>query len=58
MAVLQWTWRSLIMGNETERDVADKYVETPIGSLADRKFVKNTTQGDDYNRLPSTSVMD
>eukprot|EP00986_Skeletonema_menzelii_P004917 scaffold1721_cov105-Skeletonema_menzelii.AAC.2 len=40
--------------SETGRDVAEDYVETPVGSLPEHKFEKYTVGGDAYNNLPAT----
>ena len=42
--------------SETGRDVAAEYVETPVGSLTDHKFVEHAAQGADYGALPATST--
>ena len=37
---------------ETGRDVAEQYIETPVGSLAPHKFVKLTEVNPDFAELP------
>ena len=38
--------------SETGRDVAEQYIETPVGSLAPHKFVKLTEVNSDFAELP------
>ena len=33
-------------GSETARDVAQQYIETPVGTLNNHKFIKNSSQGE------------
>ena len=40
--------------SETGRDVAADYVETPVGSMKDHKFIEHAAQGDDFNSLLPT----
>ena len=40
--------------SETARDVAQKYVQTPVGTFPNHKFVKHYAQGDDFESLPDT----
>ena len=42
--------------SETARDVADDYIETPVGSLPAHKFVTHSTHGTDFETLPETST--
>ena len=44
--------------SETSRDVAENYVETPIGSMPEHKFEKYTVGGAAYESLPDTSAED
>ena len=39
---------------ETSRDVAQNYVETPVGTLSNHNFVKHYSQGDDFESLSKT----
>jgi hypothetical protein len=41
--------------SETGRDVAAQYVETPIGSLPDHKFLPHTQVADSHKALPQAS---
>ena len=41
--------------SETGRDVAVDYIETPLGSLQDHKFIDHAAQGKDFEALPRTS---
>jgi hypothetical protein len=40
-------------GSETARDIAEQYVETPVGSLKDNKFVEYAMGGEDCQQLPA-----
>ena len=40
--------------SETARDLAQQYVETPVVTLSNHKFVKHYAQGDDFESLPET----
>jgi len=40
--------------SETERDVAQQYIETPIGLLPTHKFINHAAQGNDFEALPTT----
>ena len=42
--------------SETARNVAEDYVETPIGSIDNHKFVHHAAQGKDFDLLPATST--
>ena len=42
--------------SETGRDVAEDYVETPVGSLPPHKFAKHSGHGKDFDALPETSA--
>ena len=44
--------------SETGRDVAEKYIETPVGSLALHNFVKLTEVNSDFAELPKTDILD
>jgi hypothetical protein len=39
--------------SETARDVAECYVETPVGSMSDHKFLPHTQSSVQYNQFPS-----
>ena len=41
---------------ETGRDVAEDYVEAPVGSLPEHKFEKYTAGSTAYNELPPTAT--
>ena len=38
--------------SETGRDVAEKYINTPVGSLAQHKFVKLMEVNSEFEELP------
>ena len=40
------------------RDVAEKYIETPVGSLASHKFVKLPQLNSDFAELPKSDILD
>ena len=40
--------------SETARDLAQKYVETPVGTFPNHKFVKHSAQGEEFESLPET----
>ena len=40
--------------SETARDVSQKYVETPVGTLTNHNFVKHSAQGEEFESLPET----
>ena len=44
--------------SETGRDVAAQYIETPVGSLSDHKFVGHSTQGDDFKTMDKAALSD
>ena len=46
----------LCAASDTGWDLATKYVETPIGSLPNHKFVDHEVQGGYFETLPNTSV--
>ena len=41
--------------SETARDVGVEYIETPIGSLPEHKFINYAATGADFKTLPETS---
>ena len=43
------------VASETARDVAVDYIETPVGSLPQHKFMKYSATGNDFHALPKTS---
>ena len=43
--------------SETGRDVAEKYIETPVGSLAQHKFVKLTEVNSEFSKLPNKDTL-
>ena len=43
--------------SETGRDVAEKYTETPVGSLAQHKFVKLTEVNSEFAELPKKDTL-
>ena len=40
--------------SETARDVAQQYVETPVGTLSNHKFAKHLAQGEEFESLLDT----
>ena len=44
--------------SETGRDVACQYIDTPVGSLPEHKFMPYTNQGRDYGELPAGGTGD
>ena len=44
--------------SETGRDVVEKYIETPMGSLAPHKFVNLTEVNPDFAALPKSNTTD
>ena len=43
---------------ETGQDVADKYVDTPVGLLVPHKFVKLTEVNPEFTELPKIEILD
>ena len=41
--------------SETGRDVAEQYVERPLGTLPQHKFASHVAQGEDFNSMPKAS---
>ena len=52
-----WIESPLYFGaaSETGRDVAEQYVERPLGTLPQHKFAPHATQGEDFNSMPRAS---
>ena len=44
--------------SETGQDVAEKYIDTPVGSLALNKFVKLAEVNSDFAELPKSDILD
>ena len=42
--------------SETGRDVEEKYVDTPVGSLAPHKFVKLMELNPEFEELPQIDI--
>ena len=42
--------------SETARDVAAEYIQTPVGTLTDNKFVDWTTDSDEFRTLPPQAI--
>ena len=42
--------------SETGQDVAEQYIETPVGSLAPYMFVKLTEVNSDFEELPNKDI--
>ena len=40
--------------SDTAIDVAQQYIETPVGTLPNHKFVENSAQGEEFESLPKT----
>ena len=43
---------------ETGRDVAEKCIDTPVGSLVPHKFVKLTEVNPEFAELPQIDILD
>ena len=42
------------VASETEIDVAQQYVKTPVGTFLNHKFAKHSSQGEEFESLPDT----
>ena len=42
--------------SETGRDVADKYIKTPVGSFSPQNFVKSTETNPEFAELPKSDI--